>query len=231
MSDAIHDQAHAPAVAVSPCWSTIGVQGDGSCPELDTFAHCRNCQVYSRAAVALLDRPLPPGHTNRWTEHFAAPRVDEGASTRSCVICDVGGELFALSTDLLEEATELRTIHSLPHRSGALLGVVNVRGAVTICVSLARLLGLNETAPVHSASGKIGRRRLLVLRHASGRIAMPVEEVLGTHRFRPGEIGPLPATLAQTSNRFTSGLLRWKDRLAGYLDVDRIVEAVRRTAS
>ena len=32
------------------CWNTIGIRGDGSCPELARLAHCQNCPVYVTAA-------------------------------------------------------------------------------------------------------------------------------------------------------------------------------------
>ena len=47
---------------LNDCWNKIGVRGDGSCPELERHAHCRNCPVYSAAAAQLLDAELPAGH-------------------------------------------------------------------------------------------------------------------------------------------------------------------------
>lgn len=44
-------------IALDDCWNRIGVQGDRSCERLDDAVHCRNCPVYERAAIALLDRP------------------------------------------------------------------------------------------------------------------------------------------------------------------------------
>jgi len=38
-----------PAI-VNACWTTIGVRGDASCPELKQHVHCRNCPVYSAGA-------------------------------------------------------------------------------------------------------------------------------------------------------------------------------------
>ena len=45
---------HQPAV--DDCWNRIGVFGDKSCPRLERHIHCRNCEVYGAAAIALLDR-------------------------------------------------------------------------------------------------------------------------------------------------------------------------------
>ena len=37
--------------AIDDCWNRIGVRGDGSCPELKQYVHCRNCPVYSAGAA------------------------------------------------------------------------------------------------------------------------------------------------------------------------------------
>ncbi|HKI70410.1 MAG TPA: hypothetical protein VKA67_12520, partial [Verrucomicrobiae bacterium] len=56
------------------CWDKIGVNGDSSCPELEKHIHCRNCPVYTGAALQLLNRPLPVDYRHEWAEHFARPK-------------------------------------------------------------------------------------------------------------------------------------------------------------
>jgi chemotaxis-related protein WspD len=222
----------APGAAAGDCWTRTGVLGDGSCPALKEHAHCRNCPVYAAAAARLLDGPLPAGYGAAWAPHFARPAIVEEAGGGSAVIFRLGSEWFALAAGAFDEATELRTIHSLPHRrGGTILGLVNVRGELLICISLARLLGLEETAPMRSEAGAISRRRLLVVRHEGSRVAVPVEEVQGTHRYRPPELRAVPATLARASSAYTAGLLSWRERNVGLLDERRIVQAISRNAA
>ena len=118
---------------INDCWNRIGVRGDGSCPELEQYAHCRNCPVYSAAALTLLDRELPAGYAGRMDRPFR--RTQEARRSRilhSAIIFRIGAEWFALPTLALDEVAELRTIHSLPHRrSGVVLGLVNVRGELS----------------------------------------------------------------------------------------------------
>ena len=49
-----------PTAEIYDCWNQIGVEGDGSCADLEKFIHCRNCPVYANAGLQLLNRPLPP---------------------------------------------------------------------------------------------------------------------------------------------------------------------------
>ena len=53
------------------CWNQIGVSGDRSCPELETFIHCRNCPVFAAAARTFFDRPAPEGYLAGWSSWLA----------------------------------------------------------------------------------------------------------------------------------------------------------------
>jgi chemotaxis-related protein WspD len=216
--------------AIDDCWNRIGVRGDNSCPELDTHVHCRNCPVYWGAARTLFDRALPAGYLADWTEHFAKPEGADGAATHSAVIFRLGAEWFALPTTVIDEIAELRRIHALPHqRNAAVLGLVNIRGELVICVSLARMLAIGEGGTVKADRDSIARARLAVVRHASGRIAFPVDEAQRMHRLADGEVRPVPATVAKGASNYTVGLLSWRDHMVGYLDHERILQAVGRT--
>ena len=139
--------ADSPPVEIDTCWNRIGVHGDSSCPELQNFVHCRNCPVYSNAGVQLLDRPLPEQYRREWTEHFAQEKKAAEPAKGSALLFRLHTEWLALATQAFQEAAERRLIHSLPHRrSGLVLGLVNIRGELLICVSLSRLLGLERTA-------------------------------------------------------------------------------------
>src|SRR5262245_23179704 len=63
------------------CWRTIGVRGDHSCPELAEHVHCRNCPVYSAAALTVLDGELSEQAVRERSAHLAVPKTVEGAST------------------------------------------------------------------------------------------------------------------------------------------------------
>lgn len=139
---------------VHDCWRTIGVQGNGTCAELDKFVHCRNCPVFSSAALQLLDRPLWPEYLQERTRHYAEGRRPAAPVRLSMLVFRLGAEWLALPTVACEEIVERRFIHSLPHRrNGIVLGLVNVRGELVVCVSLARLLGQASADAVAAKAG------------------------------------------------------------------------------
>ena len=70
-------------------------------------------------------------------------------------------EWLALPAQVFQEVAERRPVHSLPHRrQGIVLGLVNVRGELLLCVSLARLLRRND--PSQPEARQAAYDRLLV---------------------------------------------------------------------
>ena len=210
------------------CWNSIGVQGNRSCPKLESFIHCRNCPVYSRAGLRLLDRPLLPEYRRAWTEHFAQKRVAAAPARTSALLFRISTEWLALPTPSFQEVAERRLVHSLPHRrQGIVLGLVNVRGELLICVSLARLLGL-DTSPIHQVQRQ-SYDRLLVTHWDGRQFVFPAEEVRGIHRFQAPELTEPPATLAKSRLAYTKAILHWQGRTVGLLDADLLFSSLNRS--
>jgi chemotaxis-related protein WspD len=209
-----------PAAAteqLTGCWSQLGVYGDRSCPELLKFVHCRNCPVYSAAGLRLIDRPLPPDYRQEWTQHFAAERRFPEAGNASAILFRIQGEWLAMPTHSFQEVAEKRPIHSLPHRGeGVVLGLANVRGELVICISIGHLIQIEHMASL--ASLRLNYRRLLVVQGESSRLAFPVDEVHGPHRFHPHELKSLPSTVGRANSRYTQGVFNWHNHVAGLLD-------------
>ena len=214
---------------IDDCWNRIGVRGDASCPELIQWVHCRNCPVYSASAADLLQREAPLDYLADRSRHFAQSVDDRQSQTQSAIVFRVESEWFALSTLAFDEVADQRPIHSLPHRrGGGVLGLVNVRGELLICLSLAKIMGLEEAASAGPAKERLGRRRLIILRHAEGRLAFPVDEVQSIHSYDPADLGAVPATVARAAASYTAGLMTWSGRVVGCLDGPRILEALNR---
>lgn len=170
------------------------------------------------AAARLFERDLPPDHIEEWTRHFAAPAAVEAAGTQSAFVFRIGADWLALPAGAVDEVAEPRVVHGVPHRGGIVLGLVNVRGELLVCVSLARLLGIEPNTP--------GAGRLLVLRAGARRMVCPVDEIHGGCRHAEADLISPPATLAGAV--YTRAMLRWGERTAGYLDDSLIVQALER---
>ena len=244
---------------IDDCWNRIGVRGDGSCPRLAGYIHCRNCPVHDAAAARVLDREEAAdavlGHKglHRQTEQSLSEYAAREADATSWLVFRIGDEWLGLPTTIFQQVAQLRPIHSLPHRRHrAVLGVVNVRGTLLVCASLARLFG------IASVVGQDGRRpeqqghqhgidardlaRLLVVEpggdageqggsnnNPGNPIVFPVDAVDGVHRFARADFQPVPATIASMSASHALAVTAWKGGTVGLLDAAKLFETLNRS--
>ncbi|KVQ11823.1 chemotaxis protein CheW [Burkholderia ubonensis] len=242
MVHAAHDD-RAPARRIDDCWNRIGTRGDGTCPRLAAHARCLNCPVFAQAAATLLDRPLSDAdfaeaartaHEAHDT-HQAPPdaRADDANAPQTALAFRIADEWLGLPVPALRQIDGPRPIHPLPHRrNGVVLGLVNVRGTLTIAASLGALLGL-DLGLEHDAAARHASRhahaRLLVVEHRGDTVALPVDEVEGVLRFAASALLPAPTTLAHAATMHTRGLLAWRDTTLGLLDTDRVFDSLARS--
>lgn len=235
-----HTRHQHPAVKqpMPECWRTIGVSGDRSCAELETFIHCRNCPVLADAARTFFDRAAPAGYLDAWRAILEEPATATAEAACSTLVFRLDQEWLALPTTTLVEVTTVRALHRLPHRTnGIVAGLVNVRGQLQICVSLHALLGLRG-GPVRVAAG--GRAdeaivqttaRLLVAERTADRgierWVFGVDEVAGVQRVARETLRPVPATVGHAGTRYSSALFEWQDRTVALLDESRIFDGLR----
>lgn len=213
---------------IRACWNEIGVHGNGSCRELQRFVLCRNCPVYSGAGARILDRPAPPEYRRECKEHFARDRPLAPPHKHSAVIFRLNAEWLALPTEAFQEVAERRSIHSLPHRRhGAVLGLVNIRGELLLCISLGHLLALENPTP--RGTLRTAQQQFLVGSWDGDRFVFPVDAVGGIHRFDPQHLQRPPATLAKSSFSYSRAVLSWEHKSVGLLDPNLLFTSLNRS--
>jgi chemotaxis-related protein WspD len=178
-----------------------------------------------RASLSrLLDREVSEDYLCEWTAHVASEKNVVEVGTKSVVIFRLTTEWLALPTGMFQEVGEKCTLRTLPQRRGGVLsGLVNVRGELLLCVSLEVLLGLEKAAEGQKG---LSTGRLLICNSRGGRLAFPVSEVHGVHRYHPGDLRDAPATLAGPAGLYIVGVLPWKDRTVGFLDDELMLYAL-----
>jgi chemotaxis signal transduction protein len=89
--------------------------------------------------------------------------------------------------------------------------LVAVRGQLLICISLVRLLELDNE---HTLPGtrETNFARLLVVSSPEGPVVFPVSEVASISRYRDTDLRPVPATLPSAGKRFTKAVLPWQTK-------------------
>ena len=187
------------------------MRGDGSCPELAEHVHCRNCPVHSAAALTLLDRE-PPSERGVLPSGPVRGEPPQG-DTRSTIVFRLAQNWFALPTLLCREVGRRTRIHRLPDGNRErLLGLANVHGELLVCVSLHRILELDD----EDRAKRSRTSRFLVLEHDEGGIVCPVDEACGIAHYHESELGPAPA--GKSARSHTKAVFAWHERSVGLLD-------------
>ncbi|MDN5515535.1 chemotaxis protein CheW [Ectopseudomonas composti] len=208
--------------AVDDCWNRIGVFGDKSCPQLERHIHCRNCEVYGAAAIALLDRY--GSALERGDDDYGQGETQEvQGEQRSLLIFRLGEQWLAIATRCLAEVMPMSPIHVLPHRkSRGLLGVTNVRGTLVACLSLAELLDLDTQQDARRSERRV-IPRMLILESGSGPLVTPVDEVSGIQRIPVARISSAKHDDKRAISRFTAGVLQWQEQSITLLDDEQLL--------
>jgi len=233
MMNGMSDPQRTVVAPMEDCWRHIGVGGDRSCPELQCFIHCRNCPVLAQAARTFFDRPAPAGYLDAWRDVLQQPVTAGDIDTTSVLVFRLGGEWLALPGAALVEVTTTRPVHRVPHRSDkTLVGLVNIRGQLQVCVSLCDLLGL-EPPPSAVTAVPVGGplARLLVIERQSGggveRWVFGVDEVAGVHRLARTALRAVPSTVGAAARRSTRALFDWQERTVGLLDEGWLMDGLQ----
>lgn len=229
------------------CWSSIGVfsRKAATCPLLARVIHCQNCDVYSAAGRTLFERAAPSGYAEEWTRLLRVGKAAEESESLSLLVFRIGAEWLALPTTALREVSAVKPVHSLPHRTDSLLlGLVNIRGQLQLCFSLATLLGLEANADEPRAPSTLAYRRMVVAHIGHERWVFAVDEIDGVRRFRPRHLRQPPATVTHVRARFSKSIVQYDEdvlmtsersagavpfraRQVGQLDHERIFEVLR----
>jgi chemotaxis-related protein WspD len=183
-------------------------------------------QEKSSAIARLLDRPASEEFLREVTASVARKKTETAIGAKSIVIFRIGTEWLSLSTAVFLEVADRATVRRLP---GHLSGLVNVRGELILCVSLGAVLGLGEAPKKPETENSIASGRLMICKLDDLRLAFPVSEVYGLHRYDPKELRPAPATLARaTGGTYTLGVLPWRDNMVGCLDHELLFYSINK---
>ncbi|MGP9826468.1 chemotaxis protein CheW [Ectopseudomonas khazarica] len=208
--------------AVDDCWNRIGVFGDKRCERLERHIHCRNCEVYGAAAIALLDR-YGSSLEHDDDDYGQGEAQEPIGEQRSLLIFRLGEQWLAIATRCLAEVMPVSPIHSLPHRkSTGLLGVTNVRGTLVACLSLSELLDLETDDSRQSGQRVIPR--MLILESGSGPLVVPVDEVSGIQKIPLARISNAKQDDKRTISRFTAGVLQWRGQSITLLNDEQLLQ-------
>jgi chemotaxis-related protein WspD len=203
---------------LSRCWRQIGVfGGDRSCAELKQHAHCRNCQVYQRAALDFYSRDSELTSFDDLSD--AQSRADFSA-----LMIEINAQVYAVDCKILSEVVEDQKAKRIPHRNAQQIeGLIAVRGELHLCANLRSALGLGRID-----SEEHLQPRLLILRDGlMHSIAVRVDRVFGVEFFAMRDCAPPPSVLDEAIRPLCAGVLSWQQRRALVLKGPELFERLQ----
>jgi chemotaxis-related protein WspD len=219
----------------APCWQSIGIFGDRSCPQLEKYLHCRDCPVYQSAGWKLLDHQPPENYLEDWSTRLQQPQ-DSGLSCGSpMVMFRVAQEWLVMPVQQINEIANIRAIHTIPHRSNSiLLGLANIRGELPLCIAMHRLLNSSDEQNEEKIA-RVSRLiaedcpeeyssygRFLVVRLSSGLWALWVDEVHSVVRIETQKVEAIPSTLKRNTQSILTGVYPLDGKSIGIIDEEKL---------
>jgi chemotaxis-related protein WspD len=160
----------------------------------------------------------------RWRQQLAAPLVDEQTGQLvKLFVFRAGGEWLGIEPSAVVLTEPMPPVHSVPQRGQALVGVVNVRGSVTLCFSIADAL--------HCLSGPVSvRPMMVVLVYEGWKVACRVDDVAGIRSFDRDTLAEPPATLACAATRHVLGMFQADKVSVAWLDRQKLFHTLQEAA-
>lgn len=221
-----NEQATNHAESVN-CWQTVGAFGDGSCDQLETLSHCRECPVYIAVGRPSPDREGQEDDLAGWSARLADKPMPEETKALSLMVFRVKSAWFALKTGLFDEVAEMTSGHSIPGKTdGCFRGIFSISGELRLFFSLADIMGITD--PIETPAQDKAIPRLAVIGRGKDRFAFPVEEMLGVFSIaeQNGEALPPPPDCRQHLSRRVVSI---EGRTVEVLDEDRLFDAMTRS--
>jgi len=162
-------------------------------------------------ARTMFEQPAPEGYLEEWAKYLALSRYDRGAHGKGVILFDLGDETLAWPAADVQVTLNSRPVHVLPNRrSRVLLGVAHVRGALLPCMSLAALLGLQNTSDQ--------QQPMLMVGDSAQPWLFGVQKFSGFYRYQDKELIDMPYESDDKQGCFSQGVFEYRGKSVALLD-------------
>lgn len=182
------------------------------------------------SANRLLERSPDESYVDEWTALLAkGQELPRDTHEVAAVLFRLGKEWLAFPALYLSEVTNFKVIHRIPHqRNPVFRGLVNLRGQLRICISLANLLEIKETEEtfVHK---EIYYKRMIAISKEGNQWIFPVDEVAGVYHFNLEQMKNVPVTVVKSKVNFLKGVIEKHGLNVGYIDEELLFASLQRS--
>lgn len=200
------------------CWERVGVEGDMTCPQLETHKHCRHCSEYQQSAQTVFQRNTGEAYRLELERKLAQDAPTLQGEKIPAMTFRLGDIWLAFHASIYEHIVPGVRPHSIPWRNNEVLrGIINSDGELLLVYDLQAALGLEA----FDLSPETLQFRILLCHYQNKRWALPVDEV-GEIVYHSSSLLPLPASTPGVLNGVASGLLKLEVRDVVLLDEKKV---------
>lgn len=182
------------------------------------------------SANSLLAREPDDSYIAEWTSLLAGDSGPKDMAEASVVVFRIGEEWLALSTYICKQVADKRHVHSIPHRRDKfLLGMVNLRGQLTLCIALNQLLEIHAEDIDGKTTQELSDKRFLAIQKENETWVFPVSEIFGVIHTDLAKVQNVPVTVSKSTANYLKGVIPWNQKNVGLLDEELIFFSLRRS--
>jgi len=175
-----------------------------------------------QGATRFFEKEAPKDYLQTWTQQISQEKKVVHGEDSGALLLKLGDEYLAWSVLSCLSVLPAHPVHAIPHRSHPVLkGLAAITGKLTPCFSLARLLGMEDTLPIH-------QQQLILMGEEDQVSGMLVEHIETYIRFHQDSIKILPSNLSQTGQSYSRGLLDWQGQCVPLLDETLVMSGFER---
>lgn len=142
-------------------------------------------------------------------------RANKTVKTRSFVACAVGGTIYVLPVEEVQEIVQPMALTQLPHAPPGIIGAVEHRDEVVPILDLSARLGLGPTTDAKS--------KWVLVRGYGKTLGIVVGQVLEVFEIVESSIRPAPQ-VGDVAARAASSVLNYRTKMAFVLSMESIAK-------
>lgn len=150
---------------------------------------------------------------------YPSSPTQEDEELVSFLVMGVAQETFAMNIERVREVIRVTRITWVPGAQSSVRGVINLRGNIIAVLDLAELIGLQ---PGNGEAN--GDRRIIIVESGAVTVGLLVDSVSEVASISPAALEQTMPTLASGQQGLVVSQTTIRDRIAGVLDVDQVVE-------
>jgi len=139
--------------------------------------------------------------------------TERSTKTRLLATFEVGGALFAMDAEGVQEVVRLGPLTPVSHSAGEVKGILNLRGKIVTILDLGQRLGLG-------AAARNGASRVFIVEHQGEFVGLLVDKAGDVVEIGHDGLEPAPANVSRAQGRFIRGVARSCEQVITVVDTD-----------